>query len=278
MQGIKISFVIIVYRDIEALSLIIDALKLQTRLPDEIIIAEDGNCIMMREFVDSIHINNVTVKHTTHTDNGWQKNKSLNNALRTTKCDYLIFNDGDCLPYPEVVASHEILSTNNTVLCGRRISPGKLYGERLRNRSLSLAKFKKSLLINYFSHKKHDVKHYEEGFYTNPNGFLFNLIETLSTTRKDTNLLGCCWSAWKINLEKINGFDEDFNMPTVGCDTDIERRLRHFGVQFRSCRNAAITVHLWHKKVFNKTTKQNSKEIMKKKLNIYICRNGLNKL
>ena len=40
-------------------------------------------------------------------------------------------------------------------------------------------------------------------------------------------------------------------MPTTGEDTDIERRMRLCNIGMKSCRNAAIIVHLYHKKVFD---------------------------
>jgi hypothetical protein len=43
---------------------------------------------------------------------------------------------------------------------------------------------------------------------------------------KKAHLVGCNFSCFKSDLEKINGFDEDFSMPTTGEDTDIERRMR----------------------------------------------------
>jgi len=231
----KIAYIISVYKDVQALSLIIESLKNQTKLPDEIIIAEDGNDPKMKEFIDTIKIDGVVIKHTFHEDKGWRKNRSLNNALRVAESDYLIFNDGDCLPYPEVVASHTILAKKDRVLCGRRVNLGKHFSSKIREGSLSLNRLKSRYLRDYFAHKKDGVSHYEEGIYLSPDGLLFKLVQKLSKSRVNANLLGCCWSIYKNELEKINGFDEDFNVPTTGCDTDVERRLRHFGLSFYSC-------------------------------------------
>jgi len=277
MQVDKIAYIIIVYKDVQALALIIKALQVQTKLPDEIIIAEDGNDPAMKAYIETIMIEGVVIKHTSHEDKGWQKNKSLNNALRAAESDYLIFNDEDCLPYPEVVASHAILAKENRVLCGRRVNPGKEFGTKLREGSLSLAGFKKHFFRNYFALKKDGIGHYDEGIYIHPKSLLFKLIQKLSKSRTNAALLGCCWSIHKKELEKINGFDEDFNLPTVGCDTDVERRLRHFGLSFYSCRNAAITIHLWHEKVFDAKINKEAKKIMQKNIHNFVCKNGLTK-
>ena len=47
----------------------------------------------------------------------------------------------------------------------------------------------------------------------------------------------------------MNGFDERFDQPAYGEDTDLEARLRRNGIQFLGIRNQAIQYHLYHKQL-----------------------------
>jgi len=273
LQPKNIAIIIAVYKDKEALELIIKSILNQTILPNEIIIAEDGNCQNMKNYIDSIEVDNIKIRHTSQIDNGWQRNSSINNALRIAESEYLIFIDGDCLAHHKMVQSHQKLAEKKTVLCGRRSNLGVLYSKLLRENQIDIAKYINSYLKSFIKINKDVIDHYEEGIYLNPDNWLFNFIN--SKFRKDSHILGCHWSIWRCDIEMINGFDEDFKIPTVGEDTDIERRLRHFDFKFKSCRNAAIVYHLYHKKVFNNEQNKKAIKLMNSKKDIFICKNGL---
>lgn len=99
----KASLIIAIYRDIEALSVIIEALKKQTYTNFEVIIAEDGNSKEVKEFISTIE--NLDIKHTTQEDIGIRKSRSVNNGILASSGEYLIFIDGDCVPYSTFVES-----------------------------------------------------------------------------------------------------------------------------------------------------------------------------
>lgn len=67
----KASLIVAVYKDIEALSLILDALKTQTYKNFEVIVAEDGNSQEMKDFLSKIE--DLELKHTTQEDIGIRK-------------------------------------------------------------------------------------------------------------------------------------------------------------------------------------------------------------
>lgn len=267
----SVSVVVAIYNDLEALDLVLKSLLSQSHLPDEIIVAEDAEHPHIKEYIEQL--NNNKIIHLTQNDDGWRKERALNNAIKASSADYLIFIDGDCVPYYAFVQSHLQLSEANTALCGRRTEPGAKFSTRLRQGELSVEDFQKNYLKNYFALTKDKIRHYDEGLYFSPKSFIFKLIHRLG--RKNSHIVGCNWSCFKKDLERINGFDEDFVLPTTGEDTDIERRLRHFGVEMRSCRNAANVVHLYHKKIFNPDISKQTEALMQTKKDIFICKNGL---
>lgn len=274
MEVNSVAVLIAVYKDVEALSLILESLLEQTVVPDEIIVAEDGEYDAIARCIESF--DNSKIKHTKQHDDGWKRNKSVNNALKVLESDYVIFIDGDCIPYPDFVEAHLNLAEKNTVLCGRRTEPGEIFSSKIRKRELTTKRFVQTYISRFFALKKDHIRHYEEGIFFNYRSFLYRFF--VKYFRKDAHIVGCCWSAWRRDLEMINGFDEDFKLPTTGEDTDIERRLRHFGVRMKSCRNVANVIHLYHKKVFNPEITAKTEKLMSEKADIFVCHNGLNKL
>ena len=112
-----VSVIISVYSDLEALILIIDALLSQTHIPDEIIISEDAEHTHIKEYVEQL--NNKKIIHLSQKDEGWRKERALNNAIKASTSDYLIFIDGDCVPFSSFVKAHLELCEPNAALCGR---------------------------------------------------------------------------------------------------------------------------------------------------------------
>lgn len=269
----KVTVIVSVYKDVEALDLIIESLLNQSMEVDEIIISEDSDSEEMKNCFTTL--NNPKITHLSQPDNGWQKNKALNRAIHVSKNDYLIFIDGDCVPYPTFVESHISLAKENAVLCGRRTEPGEKFSKLLRTRELSIEGFTTDYLSNYFKLTKDKIRHYDDGIYFPPDSFVLKLIKKFR--KKENHLVGCNFSCWKKDLEKINGFDEDFILPTTGEDTDIERRMRHFNVKMNSCRYSANVIHLHHKKIFNKEIATQTEALMETKKDIFVCENGLKK-
>ena len=268
----KTCVIISVYKDVRALSLIIDSLLNQSVEVDEIIISEDCESSQMKEYFNSLK--NDKIKHLSQEDNGWQKNKALNRAIKKSTSEYLIFIDGDCIPYSTFIESHILLSEKKSVLCGRRTEPGEKFSSILREKNTNIKEFVSSYISNFFKLKKDDVRHYEDGIYFHPHSFLFKLIMKIRKN-KQNHIVGCNFSCWKKDLEKINGFDEDFILPTTGEDTDIERRMTHFGIKMNSCRYSANIVHLYHKKIFDKDISSQTEALMESKKDIFVCKKGL---
>jgi len=126
----KASVIVAVYKDVEALSLIVQALKMQTYKDFEVVIAEDGQDEKIAEFVSSIE--GLEVKHTTQEDLGVRKARSQNNGILASSAEYLIFIDGDCIPYTTFVEGHLLLAQEGCVLTGRRVNLPRAISEDLR--------------------------------------------------------------------------------------------------------------------------------------------------
>ena len=96
-------------------------------------------------------------------------------------------------------------------------------------------------------------------------------------TIQEPHILGSNFSLHKELMEKINGFDENYEGPGIGEDSDIEFRLRLTGAKFYSIRNLAIVLHLNHKySVEARNNFEYFEEVKRKKQPV--CTNGLIKL
>lgn len=274
----KCTIIISVYKDINSLDLILESLFNQTIIPNEVVISEDGNSIEMFKYLVTARskYSNLNIIHLFQEDIGWRKNIALNRAIVASKYEYLIFIDGDCVPYDNFIEWHLKLAEENSVLCGRRSEPGDGISNKIRNRNISVKDYRKNYMKLFFEYKRDkNAKHYDAGIFINPNSLVGKILK--NKRDKKAHLVGCNFSCFKSDLEKINGFDEDFTMPTTGEDTDIERRMRLCNIEMKSCRNAAIIVHLYHEKVFDDEISKKTLELMNSKGDEYFCGNGIKK-
>jgi glycosyltransferase involved in cell wall biosynthesis len=274
-NNMRVSLIVAVYKDIDALDLIIQALKTQTYKIFEVVIVEDNNSSVMKNYISQLK--DLDVKHTSQKDQGIRKTRSLNNGILASEGDYLVFIDGDCIPYSTFIESHIKLSEQNYVVSGRRCNLGPKYARYLREKKLSPIKLEKTFIRRFpFIAKDAVERHAEAGFYFNPDGFIYNKF--LKNRNSNTNMLGCNYSCFKNTMLKLNGYDEGYGETAVGDDTDLEWRFKAAGLKIKSARNVANIFHLFHGRSFrNNISAENELEKMRinKQNNLYVCKEGL---
>lgn len=268
----KISIIIAVYKDIEALKIIIEALKHQTYKNFEVIVAEDNNSLEMKEYIDSI--TDLEIKHTFQEDNGIRKSRSQNNAILASSGEYLIFIDGDIIPYSTFVEGHYKLAQKGYVLAGRRVNLNENLSNRLRKGELTPLELERDFFTLGFSLMFDRNSRFEQGIYINPDSWIYKLF--LQNRKRNTSIIGCNFSCFKEDMMAINGFDESYGSSSLPDDVDLDWRFRAYGLKLKSCKNVANVFHLHHKKQNNPTTKEQRERFeYNKKTNNYITKNGL---
>ena len=270
----KVSVIVTVYKDIEALELIFDSLSHQTYKDFEVVVAEDDNSKETKAFLNSYSAP-FKIKHYFHDDKGWRKAKAMNGAILLASGEYLIFFDGDCIPYSTFVEAHVVLSEQNKVLCGRRVNTGDTITNMLRKKEVRISKIENNFLFYWNKFKKDKARHIEQGFYIKPNLFFYNFLIKILDKKK--TLVGCNFSVFKADMLKINGFDEAYPSGDVADDVDIEWRLNAIGVHNKSCRYAANLIHLNHSRKDRQEAHKKNYEMMleRKKLNLFFCKSGI---
>lgn len=263
-----------VYDKVNELELILYALSIQSFRDFELIIAEDGQNDKIKRLVGEWQKKNLlNIKHITQEDKGFRKNRILNEAIRKSSADYLIFIDGDCVPHSDFIKAHFENRGANTVLCGRRVNLTKTISGKINRDSIVNLDYQKIKLPEViFSALNRDKS--ESNFNIEEGIILKKKFFRKIVTNEDEHILGCNFSIHKELLKKINGFDEKYEGPGLGEDSDIEFRLRLIGAEFKSVRNLAVLYHMHHSKT--KEEPKNMEYFIKvKEENKSFCSNGL---
>ena len=239
---IKTSVIAAFYNNINYLKLVLAGFERQTKKVFEFIIADDGSREDIVKEIEKISSNySFRIKHIWHPDKGFRKNKILNQAILGSSSDYLIFIDSDCVPHSKFVEEHLREKHDNVVLTGRRVN----LSQRLTN-LLSEETVKEGFLESNHLLMVEDAifgksNYVEKGFYFE-NKFLRKLFN-----KKSRGLLGCNFSLYKKDMIAINGFDERYEAPSIGEDSDVQFRLELNGIKVKSVNHIAVQYHLYHK-------------------------------
>lgn len=240
-----VSVLIPVYKNLSALALVLEAFRAQTRMPDEIVIAEDAQDAATAAFLADY--TDLPITHIAHEDLGNRKTVILNKAVCKAAGDYLIFIDGDVIPYTHFVEYHAALAQPRQILSGRRVNLDDGYTRRLLEGSLkarTLERFYPLFALHFMF--KHSFR-YEQGFQYSPTGVLYRLF--IQRRKRNVDIIGCNFSCYKADFKAINGFDESYLYSRLGDDTDLTWRFRAAGYTIGSVKNLANLFHLHHKKL-----------------------------
>jgi len=269
---VKVSVIVAFYKDLEALSLVLECLQRQTYSDIEIIIAEDDNNEKTKVFLQNyLHLN---LKHIYHEDKGNRKIIIQNKAIAIASGEYLCFIDGDILVYEKFVENQVFLAKKKQILSGRRVNLSLELSQLIRKRKLKLEKLEKMFyfyVIKYFLFDKNS--RWEQGISLNPRGFLYKILQK---RKRNSEIIGCNWSCFKSDILAINGFNEDYGTNPVATDTDLTWRFKANGCTLRSSKNIANCFHLFHT-VSEYKEKDRTLYNYNREKNLFIAKNGLNK-
>ncbi len=236
-----LSLVIAVYNRAEVLRLVLAAVGRQSFENFEVIVADDGSGPPVREVVEEAKIlYGYPVTHLWHDDSGWRKNTMLNKAIRASKSGYLVFIDGDCLPARDFLADHWSERESGRILLGRRVEMSERWANSLTMGKIGNGRFERIRLPELLDGVKGKALRLEDGVRIR-NKFLRRI-----SLRKSGRILGSNFSLHKEDIVAINGFDEGYDGPGHGEDSDVQYRLSLIGVTGKSLRNLAIQYHVYH--------------------------------
>ena len=258
----KCSLIISTYNWPDALNLVLKSLLVQSRKPDEVIIADDGSTLETKKLIDSYRKKiSLPIYHLWQEDRGFRKAKILNKAIAKSTRKYIIQIDGDCIMHHHFIRDHLSLAKNNCFLYGSRVNIQESYLNIL---------FKKEQ-IN-FSIISKGIKKRTRAIH----------IPLLSSFYKEKpkfskKYRGCNTSYFKNDALKINGYNENFE-GWGREDSEFALRLINSGVNSRRLRYKGIVFHIYHyEKPKDKLQENNYIEKETITLKKIWCDNGINK-
>jgi len=233
-----ISIIVSTYNQPDMLKLVLTALNEQTNKNFEVVIADDGSSEKTAEMIEDLKNSlNYKLKHVWHKDKGFRAAAIRNKAVASSKGEYLIFLDGDCVPFSSFLSQHMNLREKGWFVRGNRAMLSKRFTQLVLENDLPIYKFSK---FKWIKHRlKNNLKRISP---------LFHLPMGLYRKNKSTDWFGvktCNLGMWRNDFELANGFDEQF----IGWgreDADLAVRLFNNGIFRKEGIFATCVLHLWH--------------------------------
>jgi glycosyltransferase involved in cell wall biosynthesis len=227
---VQISLIITTYNWPEALDLALTSVARQTRMPDEIIIADDGSGEETARLVASWSGQlPVPLRHIWQENQGFRAGRSRNRAIAAARCEYVLLVDGDMVMDPRFVEDHERAAAPGQFVQGVRVSTNSACATRmLEHRLTSVGLFTRGLRRPHLAVRSHFLsRHLSRGYLTMP------------------RVKSCNQGHWRADLIAVNGFNE--MMKGWGPeDKECAARLMNANVRPLQLRFSALAIHLHH--------------------------------
>lgn len=253
----EVSVIVPVYNRIENLKYLIYCLKKQSYPINELIISDDGSSVDVVSFLkEEVKGCNFKIKYVWQTDLGFRKTRALNNAVKETKSDILLFLDQDIIfPFNLVEKILKVIRKDYFI-------PFKVYymSEDEKN---NFIKENKECNFEYNSLKldEKQIKKIKKKVF---NSRIKNLKYSLGLKDRGTNLTGGAYAIYKENYIRVNGYDEEYRSWGKE-DDDFAWRVYKSGGKSKIINLDYPIIHLWHYTDPTKGGDMNQKLFLEKK-------------
>jgi glycosyltransferase involved in cell wall biosynthesis len=203
------------------------------------------------------------LKFTTHQHDGFRLARCRNEGVLVAAAPYLLFTDGDCLLPPDHVTTHLEFRRRGIAVAGESYRLDRPTSERITEPVVRSSEFTQWVPWRERLRLANKARR----------AWIYSLLRRRNRPR----LTGSNIGVWRDDFERINGFDENY----VGWgleDRDLQLRLGHLGVRFRSILGRTAAYHLWHPRhptfARNNEGTANLRYYERPEVEIY-CRKGL---
>jgi GT2 family glycosyltransferase len=228
----EVSLIITTYNWPSALKLTLQSVLTQSRLPDEVVVADDGSTPeTARAIKDVVSGSEIKWRQVWHEDRGVRQSRIKNLAVKHSSGAYLVFIDHDVVLHPDFVDDHLSMAEKGVFLQGKRVLlPARYTAEVLQKGSFEPPPI------------------WTIGLGNRKNALRFALLGRIvaKPRRFETSLRGCNLSMHRSDFLEADGFDEVFDGSWGREDSDICYRLFHNGIRVRNLWSAALQYHLHH--------------------------------
>jgi glycosyltransferase involved in cell wall biosynthesis len=256
----NISLIVTTYNWKESLARCLESAFDQTRLPEEVIVADDGSREDTAELVRAYCKQSpVPLIHVWQPDEGFRAAAARNRGIAASSGEYLIVVDGDVLLERHFCEDHQRAAAKGRWIQG---SPVLIGPERskdiLQNGGCRLGPFSWGI-----KNRKNAIR----------SRFVSRLVRGGRGPLKGVR--SCNMSFWRDDAFCVNGFNEAF----VGWgreDSEFVVRLAHAGIERKNLKHQALVFHLFHPENSRKALPQNDR-ILQESIDAKIirCEKGL---
>lgn len=231
-----VALIVTTFNRPDALERVLESIEGLQKMPDEVVIADDGSGEETGELVERWK-KRLPMQHVWQEDQGFRAAAARNRAVAITRSDYLIFVDGDCLLDSAFVDRHLQLSEQGSFVPGSRVLLSKRLTQEITSNQTKVLPWN---LPHWLWARMTRRANRTIPFLRLPNG------AWRKWRRKEwRGVRTCNLGLWRKDFDAVNGFDEDFH-GWGHEDADLAIRLIRNGV-FRKDGNFGYPVlHLWH--------------------------------
>jgi len=220
----------------------LESLRFQTRTDFEVRVADDGSGPETRALVERYaRLLPVPLHHVWHEDRGFRKCAILNRASRQADAPYLVYTDGDCVLHRRFVEAHIRHRAPGLFLVGRAAFLSERRSRGIDLRQIARGGHARVGLGDVLDAIRGQNRNVNYGVYL-PGEIGFQLAKRM---KKNHAPRGANLSLWKSDLERVNGWNEDFESWGLE-DVELGMRLRLAGLRPLLVVNRAVCMHLWH--------------------------------
>ena len=260
MKQINASVLISTYNWPEALDLVFQSILIQTIMPKEIVIADDGSGIETKQLIESYQPKLlIPIKHVWHEDKGFRKTLIMNKAIKQIEGDYIIQIDGDILLNPYFIEDHIKNAKEGYFIRGSRgmLTAQKSYNILKKTKKIRISPFDKGLLSKINGTR---LPCFSSLFYGKPN-----------SSRK---VKGCNFAFWKKDFINVNGYNNAL-MGWGHEDIELAARLVNMEIKCKQLKMVAVCYHLYHP-LNSRQQEESNLQVYEKVINegIKKCSNG----
>jgi glycosyltransferase involved in cell wall biosynthesis len=259
-MAMRIAVVMTTYESPQSLDKVLEGYALQSRPPDEVVVADDGSGEATRGVVSRWRSEApYRLIHVWQENQGYRRSRILNMGIAASTADYIVFTDGDCLPHREFVADHAQVAEEGFWVQGKRAQIRERFAQQADARDA-------------------------RGWLLLRRGWLWRAAYGIrwpvpvvwrQTGSFRERALGSNMAVWRKDLLAINGYNEAF----VGWgseDRELTVRLYNLGRRKKFVIGRALQFHLDHPATSRSQAKDNGEilaQVMSRRLTL--CEHGL---
>ena len=229
-QPPTVALIVSTYDQPDYLRRVLVAVSRQGRLPQEMLLADDGSGDETKEVFSRWSAQQTFAsRHLWQAHAGFRKAHILNRAVAAAQSEYLVFLDGDMVPHRDFIADHLAAARTAAFVQGHRALVGQKAAGWFGQGELAADRWRA-------------VWQGQLSGWKNAWRWPWSVVSEKKHLR---GIRGCNLSLWRADLRRVNGYNEAF----TGWgreDAEFAARLMNAGVRRLDVRGRAVCFHLWH--------------------------------